>query len=340
MSAVQGTPYLGAADHKSLWQRVAQLQLRFPILQLLILVAVYVYGVSTLPGLGTWSSMKLILTVAALAGLAATGQTLLILMGGFDLSIAGFIVASGLIVTQVREAWGIPFWVALLVALGTAVGFGAMAGQICHRLGIQPLIVTLAVGTIVVGLAQTQTPEGFSYGGSAPDWLIKLASPGTKTFGIDLPPLVSIWIVVAIAMTIFLHRTVAGRYLLATGAQPRAAEYSLIRTRRVWTLAFVFSAVASVFVGLAVTGFGGAIIVDGGNPYLFQSVIAVIVGGTIFGGPGDYLRTVLGALIVTVVNVVLVGKGLSSAQAQIVFGISILVVVTFYGRERRLRDRM
>jgi ribose transport system permease protein len=325
---------------QTIWRRLAALQLRFPILQMAILIGAYAYGAWSLPGLATWSSIKLILAVAALAGLAATGQTLCILMGGFDLSIAGFIVASGLIVTQVREAWGIPFWLALVVALGTAVVFGAMSGQICHRLDIQPLVVTLAVGTIVVGLAQTQTPAGMSYGASAPEWLIELASPSTKTFGIDLPPLVAIWIAVAIGMTIFLHRTVAGRRLLATGAQPRAAEYSLINTRRVWTLAFVFSAVASVFVGLAVAGFGGAITVDGGNPYLFQSVIAVIVGGTIFGGPGDYLRTVLGALIVTVVNIVLVGKGLSSAQAQIVFGISILIVVSFYGRERRLRDRM
>jgi ribose transport system permease protein len=329
---------MGSAD-QTVWRRLASLQRRFPVVQAVILVATYAYGASTLPGLASWGSIKLILAVAALAGLAATGQTLLILMGGFDLSIAGFIVASGLIVTQVREAWGVPFWVALLVALTGAIVFGAVAGQVCHRLDIQPLIVTLAMGTIAVGLAQTQIPAG-TYGAGAPDWLITLASPSTKTFGIDLPPLVVIWIAVAIGMTIFLHRTVAGRQLLATGAQPRAAEYSLIRTRRVWTLAFIFSAVASVFVGLAVTGFGGAITVDGGNPYLFQSVIAVIVGGTIFGGPGDYLRTVLGALIVTVVNVVLVGKGLTSAQAQIVFGISILVVVSFYGRERRLRDRM
>jgi len=339
MSTVAGAAP-AAGYHQSFVRRLGALQLRFPILQILILAATYAYGVWSLPGLGTWPSIKLILVVAALAGLAATGQTLLILMGGFDLSIAGFIVASGLIVTQVKEAWGIPFWVALLVALVTAVAFGAMAGQICHRLQIQPLIVTLAVGTIVVGLAQTQTPAGLSYGGNAPDWLVKLASPSTKTFGIDLPPLVAIWIVVAIALTIFLHRTVPGRQLLATGAQPRAAEYSLIRTRRVWTLTFVFSAVAATFVGLAVAGFGGAITVDAGNPYLFQSVIAVIVGGTIFGGPGDYLRTILGALFVTVVNIVLVGKGVSQAESQIVFGIAILVVVSFYGRERRLRDRM
>jgi ribose transport system permease protein len=261
-------------------------------------------------------------------------------MGGFDLSIPGFIVASALIVTQVRERWGISFLLALLVALAGAACFGALAGQICQRLDIQPLIVTLAIGGIVVGLAQAQTPGGLTAGSSTPQWLNNFASPSTKTLGLDVPPLVITWALVAVGLTIFLHRTTGGRRLLATGANPRAADYSLINTRRVWTLAFAFSAVASSLVGLAVAGFGGAITNESGDPYLFQSVVAVIVGGTIFGGPGDYLRTVVGSLFLTVLSIVLVGHGTSSADQQIIFGAAILLAVSFYGRERRLRDRM
>ena len=89
---------------------------------------------------------------------------------------------------------------------------------------------------------------------------------------------------------------------MATGANPRAAEYSLISTRRVWTLAFAFSGISSALVGRArgrlLRQRDSAI----GDPYLFQSVVAVIVGGTVFGGPGDYTRTVVGALFLTVVN--------------------------------------
>jgi ribose transport system permease protein len=141
-------------------------------------------------------------------------------------------------------------------------------------------------------------------------------------------------------MTLFLHRTVAGRHVLATGANPRAADYSLIDTRRIWTLAFAFSAVASALVGLLVAGFGGAITTDSGDPYMFQSVVAVIVGGTVFGGPGDYARTVVGALFVTVVDVVLVGHGATAADQQIIYGVAILLSVSLYSRERRLRDRI
>lgn len=322
------------------WRRLAQLQARSPILQFVALIAVYAYGAATLPGLATWPSAKLILVFASLAGLAAAGQTLLILMGGFDLSIPGVMVASGLIVTQVKDSWGVSFPVALLVALAGAAALGALAGQICHRLDIQPLVVTLATGAIALGLAQTQTPAGRSLSASAPQWLIDLASSRGKTFGVDVPPLVVIWALVAVVMTVFLHRTVPGRRLLATGANPRAAEYSLISTRRVWTLAFAFSAVASALVGLAVAGLGGQVTAGSGSPYLFLSVVAVIVGGTIFGGPGDYLRTCVGALLVTVVGIVLVGHGAGAAEQQMMFGAVVLLVVSLYGRQRRLRDRV
>jgi ribose transport system permease protein len=328
------------APEQSPWRRFTRLQARFPILQAIALVIVFAVGAATLPGLATWPSAKIILVLASLAGLAAVGQTLLILMGGFDLSIAGIVVASALIVTQVRDEWGVSFVVALLVALVGAALLGALAGQLCHRLNIQPLIVTLATGTIATGLAYTQTPIGVTFGASAPPWLINLASPSGQTFGVDVPPLLIIWIGVTIVMTVFLHRTAQGRRLLATGANPRAANYSLINTRRVWTLTFTFSAICSVFLGLAVAGFGGSITTASGNPYLFQSVVVVILGGTIFGGPGDYLRTVVGALFLTVVSVVLVGHGATQAEQQMIFGAAILIVVSLYGRERRIRDRV
>jgi ribose transport system permease protein len=322
----------------SVWRRLVGLQARFPLLQLVLLVGVYIFAATSLH-LSSWQSVRDILTLAALAGLAATGQTMLILMGGFDLSVSNFILSSALVVSVLRDQWGVSYGVAILIAVVVGGFLGALAGQICHRFEIQPLIVTLAIGGIAVGLVQVQT--GGTFAGSSPPWLIRLASPQTDTFGvIGLPPLVSIWIVVTIAMTIFLHRTPAGRRVMATGANPRAAEYSLINTRRVWTLAFAFSGIVSVLVGLLVAGSAASVDSTVGDPYLFQSVVAVIVGGTVFGGPGDYARTVLGALFLTVVNFVLVGEGATPADQNMIYGAAILLAVALYGRERRLRDRI
>jgi ribose transport system permease protein len=262
------------------WPTLVRLQGRLPLLQFAALGGVYTY-LAIWHGFSNWSSAKEILVIASLAGLASAGQTLLILMGGFDLSISGF----------------------------------------------------------ALGLVQVQTHGSFS--GTAPDWLQHLTSPKTKTFGvIDIPPPVAIWIVVAVLMGVFIHRTPAGRMLLATGANPKAAEYSLISTRRVWTLAFAFSGIAAVLVGMLVCGFSGSVDSGIGDPYLFQSVVAVIVGGTVFGGPGDYTRTVIGALFLTFVYETLIANNQGPGVQNMVYGAAILVAVALYGRERRLRDRI
>jgi ribose transport system permease protein len=87
-------------------------------------------------------------------------------------------------------------------------------------------------------------------------------------------------------------------------------------------------------------GYSGSVDITLGNPYLFQGLAAVIVGGTIFGGPGDYTRTVVGALLLTVLTTFLVGEGLGSGGQQILYGAIIFVVVSLYGRDRHLGYRL
>ena len=318
--------------------RLAALQARFPIIQVLALVAVFAYGDLTLPGLGSWTSIRSILVLAALVGLASGGQTLLILMGGFDLGVSGFIVAGALTVTALNLDYHISFGVALLFAVIGAGVLGGIAGYVCHRFRINPLVVTLAMGTIAVGIVEVQ--NGGLADGNAPPWLATLAEPATKTFGLSIPPTIAIWVAVLVVFAIFLHRTKLGRHLFATGANSRAADYALINTRRVWTATFAFSAIASALVGVLIGGFAGTVDSTLGDPYLFQSVVSVIVGGTIFGGPGDYTRTCIGALFLTVLTTVLVGHGASAAAEEIIYGVIILAAITVYGRQRRLRDRL
>jgi len=324
--------------HVTIWARLAQIQARFPIIQVLAVAAVFIYGVITLPGLGDWDSIKVILLLGSLTALASTGQTLLILMGGFDLGVAGFIVTGAVAVTALQSSYHLPFLVAMAAAAVGSGLLGAIAGNVCHRYRIQPLIVTLAMGTIAVGIVQVQ--DGGTATGSAQAWLATLAEPVTNTFGVGIPPIVAILVVVAILFWVFLQRTATGRRLFATGANERAAEYALVHTRKVWTLTFAFSAAASALVGVLVAGYYGGVTSTVGDPYLFGSVVSVIVGGTIFGGPGNYTRTCVGALFVTVLTTVLIGHGASAPTTQIVQGAIILLAITAYGRQRRLRDRL
>jgi ribose transport system permease protein len=320
------------------WAKVGAVQARFPVAQVVALIVVFIYGVITLPGLGAWTSIRSILVLAALVGLASGGQTLLILIGGFDLGVSGFIVAGALTVTALRSAYHLSFGVALLLAVVGAGVLGGAAGYICHRFAINPLVVTLAMGTLAIGIVAVL--NGGLVNGNSPQWLSDLAEPATRTFGLSVPPSIVIWAVVLVLFAILLHRTRLGRSLLATGANSRAADYALVSTRRVWTATFAFSAIASALVGLLIGGFAGTISDGLGDPYLFQSVVAVIVGGTVFGGPGDYTRTCVGALFLTVLTTVLVGHGASPAVEEIVYGLIILAAIAVYGRQRRLRDRL
>ena len=320
------------------WARLGAVQARFPAAQVVALIVVFIYGVITLPGLGAWTSIRSILVLAALVGLASGGQTLLILIGGFDLGVSGFIVAGALTVTALRSAYHLSFGEALLLAVVGAGVLGGAAGYICHRFAINPLVVTLAMGTLAIGIVAVL--NGGLVNGNSPQWLSDLAEPATRTFGLSVPPSIVIWAVVLVLFAILLHRTRLGRSLLATGANSRAADYALVSTRRVWTATFAFSAIASALVGLLIGGFAGTISDGLGDPYLFQSVVAVIVGGTVFGGPGDYTRTCVGALFLTVLTTVLVGHGASPAVEEIVYGLIILAAIAVYGRQRRLRDRL
>ena len=274
---------------RTAWGRLGKVQARFPVAQVVALIVVFIYGAISLPGLGSWTAIRSILVLAALVGLASGGQTLLILIGGFDLGVSGFIVAGALTVTALRSAYHLSFGVALLLAI---VGSGLLGGAAgLHLPPVRDQPAGRHAGHGHAGRRDRRRPERRPGQREFPAWLSDLAEPATRTFGLWVPPSVVIWAVVLVLFAILLHRTRLGRSLLATGANSRAADYALVSTRRIWTAAFAFSAVTSALVGVLIGGFGGTISDDLGDPYLFQSVVAVIVGGTVFGGPGDYTRT-------------------------------------------------
>jgi ribose transport system permease protein len=328
--AVQGKP--------NLVRVLMDAQRRFPIAQLVVAVLAFFIGAVTLQGFASPNSIKSILVLSSLVALAGVGQTLVVLLGGFDMSVASFIVFGAVMVTQVTRALGISFELALLATLAVALLLGAFVGWLCHRFAVEPLIATLAMGSVALGIVQVQS-QGVVAGG-APEWLTALVSLRADTFGIPVPPILFIWLAVIVIMAIFIHRTSAGRRLQATGANPRAAALSLIRVRRIWIGVFAASAALSALAGIAIAGFAGTVNTTIGGPYLFQSLAAVVIGGTAFGGPGDYTRTVVGATMLMVVTTVLVGHGLGTSDQQIFYGLIILAAMVFYGRGKRLRDRV
>jgi ribose transport system permease protein len=313
-------------------------QRRFPLVQVVVLAALVLY-VGHADGDFTWNDLWApILLQASFLGIAAAGQTLVILVGGLDFSIAAYLVAGNLLVTHLSgvEHWN--FALVALLVLAVCLAGGGFSGWVCHRFGLEPLVVTLGMSSVVVGaLVGTDTKL---LNGAGPGWLQDFTAQSSKTLGLPIPPIVSFWIVLAAVITLILTRTPAGRRLYLAGSGPRAADLAGVRTRRVWTGAYAASAVLAGLAGVMLAGFSTGGDTNVGNSYLFPGLAAVIIGGTMMGGRGDYLRTCLGALIVTALNFVIAVLNVGSAVQQIVFGALVLLTVALYGRERRLRDRV
>lgn len=318
---------------------LARLRRSAPLLQIVSVVGLLLASGLTISGFFSKSSLYATLVLASFLGISAVGQTFVILIGGIDLSVPGMISGANLICTWLAgKGWS--FGLVILFVLACAAVVGVVNGFVTHRFRAPPLIVTLASGAIVTGLTLGLT-RGGQVSGIPPGWLTRFSAPIGTVLGIGIPPVVVLWLAIAIALGIGLHLSVSGRRVYATGANERAALLAGVRTERIWLGSFTISAVASAMVGILLVGFTGQGEAGVGDPYLFLSIAAVLVGGTsLIGARGDYWRTVLGALLMTLFTTLLVGHGAGEALQELLTGVLILLFVGIYGREQRVRDRV
>jgi ribose transport system permease protein len=327
-------------SRRELFGRIAALQRDYPIAQVLALVGLFIWGSSTLGSFTSALSLKSMLLLGSLLGISALGQTLCVLVGGLDVSIAGWMLFGATATVELLGGTGKNWqvWQLFLFLAAVSISVGALTGWTCHRYNVPPIVLTLATGSIVTG-GVLAWKHGF-ISGIAPHWLAKVSSASGKTFGIGVPAVVFIWLIVAIVASFVLHRTVIGAWIYATGNNSRAADLALVPTGAVWAGAYALSALAATTAGVLLAGFAFAGDSSVGEPYLWNGITAVIIGGTAFGARGDYLRTVLGTMLLIVLAQVMIGNGYSYADQQILYGALILLVVGIYGRDRRLRDQV
>lgn len=309
-----------------------------PILQIAVLLAVIVWAVVRMPEILTPVGVTSVLVLASLLGMAAVGQTLVVLLGGLDLAVPGYIVVGAFAATTLTTGRGWPLWLALLFAAAVAGGAGAFVGYVSQRFNVPSLVITLGMSSVLSGAIIFATAG--NYTDAPPEGLRNLTGVNSTTFGLPVPPVVVFWIVLIGLMLVFLTRTTTGRRLYATGSNPQAAQLSRVNARRMWVGVFaangVLSAAAGVFIAAFVSGSSATL----GEPYLFEGLAAVIVGGTTFGSVrGSYSRTAIGALLLTVLSIILVGEGLAEGESLVLYGLIILIALAIYGRDRRLRDR-
>jgi len=290
------------------------------------LIVVLIFFSIASPYFFTPSNLVGILMAATVTGILALGTTFVIITGGIDLSIgtgmALCAVMSGVFIVNM----GLP----IAVGVAGAIAFGGLIGFIngfnVAILKLPPFIATLAMMLVAQGLALVISHSAPIYFREDPGYIS--ISTGKLIPGLDLPNAVLILGAVSLVAALVLGRTVLGRYTYSIGSNELATDLSGIDVRR-WKI--VIYTMAGLFIGLAgvmISARLGSAQPATGAGYELQAIAAVVIGGTsLAGGKGSILGTIIGALIISVLNNGLQIMSIAQEWQKVILGLVILVAV-------------
>lgn len=275
-----------------------------------------------MPGFARLSHIRTVFLESALIGIVALGQTLVVITGGIDLSVAWMMTIGAYMVSNLVNSsnanlvWGIP------LMLVVTFGLGAINGFCISCLRVPAIVMTLGMNIILQGalVALTQgSPEQ-----SAPPLLLTL---GQKNL-LGIPYLVIIWIIMTVVVMLALFKMKYGRKLFAIGNNATVAKYSGIRVDNTIILSYAISGMTAGIAGALLAGKVGSCYLAMGDTYQFQSIAAVAIGGTsMLGGKGNYLGTVAGSLTITILLGILVALNLPFGVQTMAYGLIVLISV-------------
>ncbi|HLZ05271.1 MAG TPA: ABC transporter permease [Bradyrhizobium sp.] len=295
---------------------------------LVILVAGTVYTVSRFGSAPLLSPNYLLqqLQVGSFLGIVSAGMMIVILIAQIDLSVPWTLAAAAMMATSVGGPLAIP------VGLGVGLLVGLVNGIGVAYLRVPSMIFTLGMNAVMGGLMVAHT------GGYAPQTaataLMQTLASG-RTLGI--PNALFVWAAVSALVAVILRRTPLGRYIYAIGNKEAAAYLAGVDTRRVTVICFVLCALAASLAGVLLAGYSTKAYQGMGDAYLLPSIAAVVIGGTnILGGRGRYLGTLIGVVLIVLLNSVLSIMDMPEAGRQVIYGLVIILMLLVYGRGERV----
>ncbi len=278
-----------------------------------------------------------IVRISVFLGIIAAGQTLVIISGGegIDLSIGAVVTLTAIITYSIvsgRNENVLPALLAVLV-VGAAIGFLNGAG--IAFLKISPLVMTLGMAGVVSGLILVIT-QGNVSGSVAPIMTDLIARPNILKI---IPGAIVIWIIFGLLMWLLLERTTFGKHLFAIGTNRVTARLSGVNVTRMVLGTYALAGLLAGLGGFLVVGNTGVVHIRIGDPFLFPSIAAVAVGGTLLsGGKGSYWGTMAGALVLTLITSLLTTMQMPESVRRMVLGATLLIMISIYGRQRGFRQ--
>ena len=272
----------------------------------------------------TWTNVLNILRQSSINGIIAVGMTMVILTRGIDLSVGAVLALSSVVTADLLQI-GLPVPLAMLTGLALGAALGSASGLLISRLRIPPFIATLGLMTVSRGLALTYTqgmpitslPASF-------DFL------GAGSLG-PIPMPIVLAAVIFLAGHFLLTRTNLGLYIYALGDNPVAARFSGISTRKVTFFVYALTGFLAALAGMILAGRLDSAQPTAGYGYEFDAIAAVVVGGTsLAGGEGNLFGTLVGALLIGVLNNGLNLLNVPSLWEQVVKGVVIALALLLY----------
>jgi ribose transport system permease protein len=292
-----------------------------------VLVALVALTTVIEPNYLSVAGLRNTLLIAAPLAIMAGGQTLCLLTGGIDLSVAMTATAAAYVAGNQS-----PQGAGLAIVLGLVVGLvvGSLNGAGIGVFKVNPLIMTLGMSAILVGLFTTWAQTILQGSTSVAPFIRTLGS--ATLFGL-VPWNLLVWAAVAVLLIVGLARTGLGRSIYAVGDNPVACRLAGIRVWQVLLAVYVLSGLLAAVAGILLAGRSGSVDLQLASGFLLPSVAAAVIGGTsIFGGSGGYAGTIIGALILGVLDSMLTFLDAGEDVRQILYGAIVLGLAWLYAR--------
>jgi ribose transport system permease protein len=273
------------------------------------------------------SQLRNTLLVTAPLALLAGGQTLCMLTGGIDLSVAMTATAAAY-VTGVQSSEGAVL--AIVAGLLVGVVVGLVNGLAIGLFHVNPLIMTLGMSGILTGLL-TVGSQTFLGGATRMSELVLELGGGTIVG--PIPWNLVVWLLLGGALVVGLRRTGLGRLIYAVGDNRVACRLAGVRVWQVEVAVYTLCALLAAVAGILIGGRSGSVDLQLAAGFLLPSVAAAVIGGTsILGGIGGYTGTILGAVILAVLDTMLNLLNFDEALKQVLYGFIILALAWAYAR--------
>ncbi len=276
------------------------------------------------------------LQVGAFLGIIASGAMMVILLGHIDLSIP-WTVTLGAMMATALSGWIGDVGMTLAIPFGVLCGafIGVLNGLGVAYLRLPSMIFTLGMNAVVQGLMVLHT-GGFAPQDHATPAMHFLATQRT-IFGI--PNALWVWAAVGIVVVLILKRTAFGRAVYAIGNREAVAYLSGINTNGVLIGCFAFCGACAAFAGVLLAGYSTKAYQAMGDSYMLPAIAAVVLGGTnILGGRGNYLGTIAGVILITLLQSILSVMQMPEAGRQVIYGLVIIGMLLLYGRGAKTRS--